>query len=153
MVFHTRRVIGAPPEEVWPWLVQLGKRRAGWYLPRSAERFLPPSRRALRVIDARWQDLAVGDSVPDYGGREETLEVIALDPPRELVFASERRGATFTWALRLHPGGGRKTLVHLEFRGSLRSTGLKRKLIAGLGEVFDRATGELMLRGLAERVA
>ena len=28
----------APPDEVWPWLVQLGKRRAGWYLrrPRSS---------------------------------------------------------------------------------------------------------------------
>ena len=35
----------APPDEVWPWLVQLGKRRAGWYLPGSVERLVPPSRR------------------------------------------------------------------------------------------------------------
>ena len=27
----------APPEDVWPWFVQLGKKRAGWYLPRSVE--------------------------------------------------------------------------------------------------------------------
>jgi hypothetical protein len=41
--------IAAPPEQVWPWLVQLGYGRAGWYsydwidndnLP-SADRILP----------------------------------------------------------------------------------------------------------------
>ena len=33
--------VSAPAEEVWPWLVQLGKQRAGWYLPRRLERLLP----------------------------------------------------------------------------------------------------------------
>ena len=33
--------VAAPPAAVWPWLVQLGKKRAGWYLPRAIERFLP----------------------------------------------------------------------------------------------------------------
>ena len=33
----------ASPEDVWPWFVQLGKKRAGWYLPRSVERLVPPS--------------------------------------------------------------------------------------------------------------
>ena len=35
----------APPEAVWPWLVQLGKRRAGWYLAWPGERWGRPSRR------------------------------------------------------------------------------------------------------------
>jgi hypothetical protein len=30
--------VPAAPEVVWPWLVQLGKARAGWYLPRAVER-------------------------------------------------------------------------------------------------------------------
>jgi hypothetical protein len=25
--------VAAPPAAVWPWLVQLGKKQAGWYLP------------------------------------------------------------------------------------------------------------------------
>ena len=33
--------LAATPEEVWPWLVQLGKQRAGWYFPRRVERILP----------------------------------------------------------------------------------------------------------------
>ena len=39
------------PEDVWPWLEQLGKTRGGWYLTRGVERVLPRSRRALRRID------------------------------------------------------------------------------------------------------
>jgi hypothetical protein len=42
--------IAAPPEAVWPWLVQLGKRRAGWYLPARLERLVPARRRALRHL-------------------------------------------------------------------------------------------------------
>ena len=40
--------VAAAPAAVWPWLVQLGKKRAGWYLPASAEHFLPRARRAAR---------------------------------------------------------------------------------------------------------
>ena len=43
----------APPDVVWPWLVQLGKRRAGWYLPRWVERLVPRSRRGLRHLARR----------------------------------------------------------------------------------------------------
>lgn len=57
--------LDAPPATVWPWLVQLGKARAGWYLPRSIERFLPPRRRAARGILPQWQSLALGDVIPD----------------------------------------------------------------------------------------
>src|SRR6476469_5142595 len=53
--------VPGPPEAVFPWFVQLGKQRAGWYLPRSVERFVPTGRRALRHLDPRYQDLRVGD--------------------------------------------------------------------------------------------
>ena len=43
----------APVERVWPWLVQLGKGRDGWYLPRSLELLVPPARRGLRRLDPR----------------------------------------------------------------------------------------------------
>ena len=33
--------LGGPPDQVWPWLVQLGKHRGGWYLPRAVERAVP----------------------------------------------------------------------------------------------------------------
>ena len=93
----------APPEDVWPWFVQLGKKRAGWYLPRSVERFVPASRRALRRIEPSLLQLRVGSVIPDWGGRHETFEVAILEPPRALVHTTQR-GHTFgSWAIVLTP--------------------------------------------------
>ena len=60
--------LAGAPDEVWPWFVQLGKARAGWYLPHLVERWVPRERRAYRTIERGLQDLAVGDVIPDWGG-------------------------------------------------------------------------------------
>lgn len=152
MVFDRSRVIAAAPAQIWPWLVQLGKQRAGWYLPAALERAVPRSRRGARVLDPRWQRLSVGQRIPDYGGRRGYLEVAMLDPGRALVYRSERRGAVFSWALTLDALAPESTRVGLRFRGRVRSAGWRRRLIVAAGDLFDGVTSELMLRGLAERV-
>jgi hypothetical protein len=35
--------IGANPEEVWPWLVQVGSLRGGWYADDLLDNFARPS--------------------------------------------------------------------------------------------------------------
>lgn len=60
----------APPVAVWPWINQLGKDRAGWYLPARAEQFVPRKRRALRRIDESLQHLESGDVIPDWEREE-----------------------------------------------------------------------------------
>jgi len=65
--------LDARPHEVWPWLVQLGKQRAGWYLPTSVERLLPRRRRALRHVDPGLLGHRVGDVIPDWGGKDATF--------------------------------------------------------------------------------
>lgn len=82
--------VAGHPESVWPWIVQLGKWQAGWYLPRQVERFLPPSRPATREIVRHWQQLGPGDVIPDYGGRHETFTVAAIEPSTTLVYRSRR---------------------------------------------------------------
>jgi hypothetical protein len=153
MVFDRVSTIDAGPEQIWPWLIQLGKQRAGWYLPASVERVIPSRRRATRRVDPRWQVLRVGDRIPDYGGRHEYLEVVSIDPERALVYRSERRGAQFTWALLLEPRGQGTTALRLRFRGRLRSTGYQRRAIVAAGGFLDWATASLMLAGLRERLA
>lgn len=140
--------LAAPPEEVWPWLVQLGKRRAGWYLPRSVERLLPPSRRAIRHLEPRWQGLAVGDVIPDWGGRDETFEVALLDPPRALVHTSRRGRTDLSWALCLTARDGR---TRLQLRLRLGPVAHPR-LVGTAGEALDRLTVRGLAGGLSERV-
>lgn len=95
--------VPAAPAQVWPWIVQLGKQRAGWYLTRSVERFMPPRRRAIRSIDPRWQTLVIGDVIPDYGGSHETFTVAEIQAPHVLVYRSQRGATNLTWLIVLRP--------------------------------------------------
>jgi uncharacterized protein YndB with AHSA1/START domain len=151
LVFDRSRTISAPADAVWPWLLQLGKHRAGWYMPCAIERLLPRRRRALRRLEDRWQGLKVGDRVPDYGGRNAHLEVARIEPPQLLLYRDQRRGAPFTWAISLTPRDDNQTDIRLRFRGRLRSAGLKRWILIEAGHAVDALSGELMLRGLEER--
>lgn len=141
--------IEAPAETVWPWFVQLGKRRAGWYLPRSIERLMPAGRRALRRIDPTLQGLAVGDVIPDWGGRDESFEVARLEPPKTLVHTSRRGRTKVSWAICLEPVGPAATRVTLRLRlAPVR----RRRLVETVGEAFDRLTVAGLAAGLRERV-
>ena len=152
MIFDHRTILHATPEQIWPWLLRLGKQRAGWYLPARLERRLPTRRRASRLIDPRFQDLKLGDRIPDYGGREDWLEVARLQPPHTLVYRTERRGRPFTWALLLTAAQPAGNELCMRFRGNVRSHGLRRHIIVTVGRFFDWLTGELMVKGLAERL-
>jgi hypothetical protein len=136
------------PASVWPWLVQLGKHRAGWYLPRRVERFLPRGRRAIRVLDPRWATLHVGDIIPDYGGRDETFTVAEIDPARHLVYSSRRGRAKVSWSivLREAPGGTRVRL-------RLRMAPIEHiRLARTAGGFIDALTVAGMAAGLRERL-
>lgn len=110
----TRAVsVGAPPEAVWPWLVQLGDGRAGWYSLDRVERLLGAGhvrnvRSAERIVPA-WQDLAVGDPVPLSDRLD--LEVAVLDPGRALVLVLPRGPLRFVWSFTLWPVAGGTRLV------------------------------------------
>ena len=141
--------ITAPPDVVWPWLVQLGKGRAGWYLPKRVERLIPRGRRAIRRIEPRWQGMAPGDVIPDYGGRRATFTVHQMVPDSVLVFTSRRGRTNITWSIRLSPMGTDATRVQLRLRlGPIRH----KRLVNTVGELFDLLTIAGMAAGLQERV-
>jgi hypothetical protein len=140
----------ARPAMVWPWLVQLGKRRAGWYLTRQVERFVPPRRRAVRGIDRRWQGLEVGTVIPDYGGRDETFTVAQVEEPSHLVYTSRRGRTEVTWAIVLTAYDGNRSRVQLR----LRLHPVKRIWLAeSAGDLFDALTVAGMAAGLRERLS
>jgi hypothetical protein len=149
VVMDTAVTLPAPPAAVWPWLVQLGKRRGGWYAPARVERFVPRGRRPARTIVPALQGLAVGDVIPDWGGRDATFEVVRLEPDRCLVHRSTRGTIHLSWALVLRPVAGGQT--RLQFR--LRMAGLKRPVLAErFGRPLDAATIVVLGAGLRERL-
>ena len=140
--------VSAPPDEVWPWLVQLGKARAGWYLPERAERLIPRSRRAIRRLDPRWLDLKPGDVIPDYGGSQATFTVHQMSRDSVLVYTSRRGRIDVSWAMQLRPVDTGATRVQLRLRlGPVRH----KWLVDTIGELFDLLTIAGMAAGLEER--
>lgn len=150
MIYDRRIDIKAPPQDVWPWVVQLGKGRGGWYLTAFWESLLPTSWRASRVILPKWQSLQVGSKVPDYG-KDEYFDVTQIDEPRSLVYVTERFGTRFTWALLLREKEQGTTTLHLRFRGNIQSTGWRRSFFIQTGDILDNVTTTPMLAGLKER--
>lgn len=76
--------IGAAPERVWPWLVQMGYGRAGWYSYDELDMNRPSSDRIVPEL----QRLAVGDVVPTHPGGG--FEVRVLEPGEALVLYADR---------------------------------------------------------------
>lgn len=84
--------VNAPADSVWPWLVQLGQDRAGFYSYDWLERLFGANVHNESRIHPEWQRLAAGDFVratqPDYfGGRLGDLgwRVTSLLPGRAFV--------------------------------------------------------------------
>jgi hypothetical protein len=141
--------VDAPPPAVWPWIVQLGKGRAGWYLPRRLERLQPRRFRASRTVDDRWQQLAAGDVVPDYGLHDDTFTVEQIEAPHTLVYSTRRGHTVATWSITLEPAAG-ATRVALRLRlHPVRHV----RLAETVGGLFDLLTIAGMAAGLRERVA
>jgi hypothetical protein len=150
--------INAPPEEVWPWLVQMGSGRAGFYTHEWVERLLfityADGHSATR-IHPEWQELRVGDRVP-YS-RFNAVEVRMVDRPRCLI-AGE-------WLVLEPLAGGSKTRLIARTRGGWLEP-LARKipviwpLLWPIAALIERGPGELlhhymesgMLLGIKARV-
>lgn len=154
--------IDAPPAAVWPWLVQMGWGRGGWYTARWVDRLLFPANAASadRIIP-ELQDIDVGTFIPDGPPHTECgLIVEEIEPERALVLHSNshlpkswREAATldWSWAFVLTPlDDGRRTRFHFRSRWITSPWWLT---IGGrLGIVpADFIMSRDMLRGVKER--
>ncbi len=154
--------IDAPPEDVWPWLVQMGCGRAGWYSYDRLDNSGVPS--AERIVP-EWQKLEVGDRLAaDPRGRW-WFTVVELEPERTLVLRSgldlrarqldleASRPRWFSdgiWSFHLEELEG-KTRLLVRTRG----TGRPRALLALAGGLFGDPAHFVMqrkqFRGLKRR--
>jgi len=90
--------IRAGPADVWPWIVQMGCRRAGWYSYDGLDNDGVPS--ADRIVP-ELQRVEVGAIFPWTPKAEDGFVVRAVEHERALVLGDA--AGTFTWALILEP--------------------------------------------------
>ena len=90
--------IEATPEEIWPWLIQMGYKRAGFYGYDILENLgSPRGISSAQIVVPEFQHFKVGDEVPisPAGG----LVFYAIEPNRYLIWSGEPGWGGFTWAL------------------------------------------------------
>jgi hypothetical protein len=153
--------IAAPPERVWPWIVQVGQGRGGFYSYELLENLIGCRIENADTIRPELQTLALGDEIRLHP-KAPALHVAALDTGRSLVLrgksAGKPAGATDSiWAFHLSPEGpGRSRLVE---RGkNVHGTTLTERLFFSplLAEPVGFVMSREMLRGIkarAERAA
>ena len=138
--------IAAPPEEVWPWLVQVGCLRAGWYADDLLDDLAHPS---AREIVPELQDLEVGRWLPMSPRPTETTAFVvdSFEAPRWMLW----RTPSSSWAWRLVPLLDGRTRVVTRLRASHGRRQPDAALSVVLMEVGDFPMMRRMLRGIRER--
>ena len=131
--------VNARPAAIWPWLVQMGCGRAGFYDLDARGHEAP---RSAREIHPDWQRVRVGDVLRATPDGEDGLEVLAMDPERCLVLGAlydadatcqrefdDRRPERFwhmTWSFVLEPLDAATTRLHVRARAAFPETALVR---------------------------
>lgn len=83
--------IQAPPDRVWPWLVQIGQGRGGFYSYEQIENAMGLRMENADRILPEWQNLQVGDVVPLAPDGAMDVPVAILEPQRTLVLHADSR--------------------------------------------------------------
>jgi proline iminopeptidase len=161
--------IGAPPAQIWPWLVQIGCRRGGWYSYDLLDNGGTPS---AATILPEHQHIALGDSIPALPKGDFGFPAAIVEPERTLTLAGTLNTATGqpadgadgtltrffsgdqTWVLR--PLNGHGTRLIFRSRMAWNPSVLNRLIYRGCVEPISFVMGRKMLRtlkGRAERGA
>jgi hypothetical protein len=101
--------IDARPENVWSWLVQVGVKRGGWYSYDLLDNLGHPS---ARSIIPSLQNIGVGDVLAMSPDGKQGMHVIALDPPRSMIWGTPGQ-TTWAWVLDPLPEGGTRVITRV----------------------------------------
>ena len=156
--------IDAPPAAIWPWLIQVGWHRAGWYTARWVDRLLFPANdpSADRIIP-ELQHCDVGDFIPDGPPEADCgFLVEQVDAHRHLVLRSTTHlplkwrtdfGARLTWSwtfLLVPTASGRTTRFVFRWRAAVDPWWVKAFCSAAIVPA-DAIMSHDMLHGLQRR--
>src|SRR5205085_807473 len=96
--YFTRAVtVDAPPEAVWPWLMQIGQDRAGFYSNDWLENLFAGDIHNAAVLRPEWQVRSVGDKIPMAGAETRRLMEpgrVYADVPGRFVLQPTATGGT-----------------------------------------------------------
>jgi len=150
----TRAVeIDATTDQVWPWVVQMGYSRGGFY---GFDRLDNGGNRSAERIIPECQNLKVGDSLAsgEYKGKLfNFLEVVEIEPDSVMLWVfvdTPWKGATWSWGV-YRIGDGRTKLVS-RLRNAFEVETTEEKILCGFIDVMEIFMMRTTLLGIKRRV-
>ncbi|SEB30982.1 hypothetical protein [Rhodococcus koreensis] len=123
--------IDAPPDQVWPWIVQLGQGRGGFYSYDGLENLIGCRVHNTETVLPDYQILAVGDEVWLHPKAPPlTVAMVAANSGLVLHGHDPQTADATIWAFHLHPVGDHQTRLVERGRGSY-GPGLASRLAFG----------------------
>lgn len=138
--------IAAPPEEIWPWLLQVGVTRAGWY---SYDILDNLGHRSARRIVPELQNLAPGDVVPMSPNGKQGIPVHSMNGPHSMVWGTPGE-STWTWQLDAEPDGSTRLITRVRSRYRWLSPSIAMSLLVEFADIWMMRKMLLNLRDRAE---
>ena len=140
--------------EVWPWLVQMGAGRGGWY---SYDFLDNRGYTSAETILDEFQDIAVGHVLPALPGATDAFIVIDLDTGRSLVLGWSEEPDTdpiTTWAFALEESGSSRArlIERSRIQSPYRPYGLPEWIAVPIARLAHAVMVRKHLRGIARRV-
>jgi hypothetical protein len=149
--FHATRAITirGTPQEIWPWLIQLGYNRAGFYGYDLLEN-LGSERGMLSAehILPEFQSFQVGDVVPISAVAQ--MEFYAIEPNRYLIWSEIEDTSSLLWWL--EPVDASKTRLISRFRWSYDLKKPQEMPLQLITEFSDHLAVRKILAGVKGRV-
>ncbi len=141
--------IAARPEQIWPWLRQVGVKRAGWYSYDLLDNLARPS---AREIIPELQQLAVGDVVPLSPDGKQGVHVLALDLPRSMMWGT-LPDTTWLWVCEPRADGTTRLITRIRSHYRWLSPSIAFSLLTEFADVWMIRKMLLNLRERAETLA
>jgi hypothetical protein len=141
--------IAARPDHIWPWLLQVGVTRAGWYSYDLLDNLARPS---AREVITELQQVAVGDVVPLSPDGKQGVHILALDLPRSMLWGT-LPNTTWLWACEPRADGTTRLVTRIRSHYRWLSPSIAFSMLVEFADIWMIRKMLLNLRERAEGLA
>jgi len=146
----TRAVtIAARPEEIWPWIVQMGVTRAGWYSYDLLDNLGRPS--AQRILP-QFQNPKIGDVIPMSPDGKQGMYVKDFEQDRWMLWWDGKGGMSWSWGLYPVDEGHTRLITRVRMRYKWHSPSIVFDMLVEFTDIIMMRKSILGIKERAERI-
>lgn len=150
--FNATRGVGihAGPEDIWPWIVQMGFGRAGWYSYDWIDNLGRPS---AEEILPEMQRLEVGDLIPMSPDQKMGVWVKDFETHQWMLWWDKKGGTTWCWGLYPKNEGYTRLITRVRIKYNWFSPSIFFCLLMDVGDIIMMRKCMLGIKRRAEGIA